>query len=192
MVIELLIFWSGSVTMISNEPLSEGSAPSTSRTMIDVFFDQVGNTLSTVSSLGRILQTEDKPVASMEILNVSIDVALFSIFKVTLPESPPMSTTWVVSADKSMLGCALAWNAKGDMLANNNTRTKATARTGRDDIRPSQATRAYHLSESALRAVARGSRLVAKRSNTFLLDSLPRERSVFTWSSTKVTARSGD
>ena len=41
------------------------------------------------------------------------------------------------------------------MLANNNTRTKATARTGRDDIRPSQATRAYHLSESALRAVGK-------------------------------------
>ena len=89
----LLIFWSGSVTMISNEPLSEGVAPSTSRTTIVVFLDQVGNTFSTVSSLGRILQTEDKPVTSIEILNVSMDVALFSIFNVTLPESPPMSTT---------------------------------------------------------------------------------------------------
>lgn len=39
------------------------------------------------------------------------------------------------------------------MLANSNTSTKATARTGRDDIRPSQATDTYHLSESALRAV---------------------------------------
>ena len=43
--------------------------------------------------------------------------------------------------------------AKGDMLANKSTRTKATARIERDDIRPSLATRTYHLSESALWAV---------------------------------------
>ena len=79
--------------MMSNEPLSDGTAPSTSRTMIVVFFDQVGNTFSTVSSLAIILQTDDKPVTSIEMLNVSIDDALFSIFNVTLPESPPMSTT---------------------------------------------------------------------------------------------------
>ena len=58
-----------------------------------------------------------------------------------------------VSVDNRILWCALTFIARGDMLANSNTSTKATARIGRDDIRPSQATDTYHLSESALRAV---------------------------------------
>ena len=44
---------------MSNEPLSLGVPPSPSLTIIVVFFDQVGNTFSTTSSLAIISQTED-------------------------------------------------------------------------------------------------------------------------------------
>ncbi len=88
---------------MSKEPLSLGKEPSLSRTTMVVFLLQVGKTLSTVSSLGVICQTLESPVVSTVTLNDSIAVALFSMFKVTFPDSPPMSTTWEVSVDNRML-----------------------------------------------------------------------------------------
>ena len=89
----LVKFWSGSVTWISNEPLSDGTAPSANRTTIVVFLLHVGKTFSTTSSLGVMFHRFESPLVSTDTLNDSIAVALFSIFSVTLPDEPGRSTT---------------------------------------------------------------------------------------------------
>ena len=77
---------SGSVTTISNEPVSLGMAPVSSLMMKDVSAENVGKTLSTVSLTDVTFQTLGKFAKSKPISYDSMDEPLLFIVRVTLSE----------------------------------------------------------------------------------------------------------
>ena len=75
---------SGSVTIITNEPLSEGTAPSSNRTMKVVSAENVGSTLSTVSLTEVTFHTLGRFDKSRVISKDSIELPLLSMVRVKL------------------------------------------------------------------------------------------------------------
>ena len=75
---------SGSVTVITNEPLSEGTAPSSNRMMKVVSAENVGSTLSTVSLTEVTFHTLGRFDKSRVILKDSIEEPLLSMVRVKL------------------------------------------------------------------------------------------------------------